>query len=139
MKYYSQPHRFIRHLPTYPLIFLAVIPLMILDLWVEIYHRFCFPFYSISYVKRKAYIKIDRHKLKYLHPMQKLNCLYCGYANGVVKYWTIIFAETERYWCGIQHAQDDNFNAPEHHKEFIPYNDEQAFREAYADKKTNKF
>lgn len=138
MKYYAQPHRFFRHLPTYPLIFLGVVPIMILDLWVEIYHRLCFPFYSISYVKRNTYIRIDRHKLKYLNPMQKLNCLYCGYANGVVKYWTKIFAETELYWCGIQHRKDENFNAPEHHAGFIPYNDEQAFREAYADNKTRK-
>ena len=37
MKYLLQRNRFWRHLPTYPLIFLAVIPIMILDLWVGAY------------------------------------------------------------------------------------------------------
>jgi hypothetical protein len=136
MKYMLQKNRFLRHLPTYPLIFLAVFPIMILDLWVEMYHRFCFPFYRIPYVRRKEYIKIDRHKLKYLNLMQKYNCAYCGYVNGVAAYWVKIFAETESYWCGIRHETSDRFNAPEHHEEFIAYNDRKGYDEEFYSKKT---
>lgn len=136
MRYITRPHRFIRHLPTLPFIYFATVPIIFLDIWIEIYHRICFPFYNIPYVKRSDYIKIDRQKLSYLGFMQKLNCTYCGYANGAVKYWTRIFAETERYWCAIQHQQDEKFEVPEHHAEFIPFGDEKAYKETYDDKKT---
>lgn len=139
MKYLSKPHRFFRHLPTLPFIYLAVFPLMLLDFWVELYHRISFPFYGIPLVKRSQYIKIDRHKLSYLSLSQKMNCLYCGYANGLAKYWVAVFAETERYWCGIQHAKDDQFTEPGHHAEFVPYNDEEAFRKAYLVTRKRKF
>ncbi len=136
MKYMTQPGRFFRHLPTYPFIFLAIIPIIILDIWIELYHRISFPFYRMPYARRKNYIKIDRHKLKYLNPMQKLNCVYCGYANGVVKFWTKIFADTEYYWCGIQHNHDRPFEEPEHHAGFVAYNDIDAFNREYEDKRT---
>jgi hypothetical protein len=139
MKYLLTRNRFFRHLPTYPFIFLAVFPIMLLDLWTEMYHRLCFPLYGIPLVRRGEYIRIDRHRLKYLKGMQKYNCAYCGYANGVVKYWVKIFAETERYWCGIQHKSDEGFNAPEHHSDFIPYGDENAYREQYFDRRSHKF
>lgn len=68
--------------------------------------------------------------------MQKLNCLYCGYANGVLQYIAKIVAETERYWCGIQHHKDDKFIAPPHHDRFIAYGDEEAFSKEYLTGKT---
>ncbi|MCA1746451.1 MAG: hypothetical protein LC655_02045, partial [Bacteroidales bacterium] len=91
MKYFATPHRLLRHMPTLPFIYMTVFPLIFMDLWVELFHRVCFPFYRIAYVKRREYIKIDRHKLKYLNILQKINCVYCGYANGLVKYWVKIF------------------------------------------------
>jgi hypothetical protein len=110
-----------------------------MDLWAELYHRVCFPFYRIPYLNRKEYIRIDRHKLKYLDPMQKLNCIYCGYANGLAKYWVRLFAETEAYWCGIQHKKSGSFIPPEHHADFPAYGDREAFYEAYNKNKTRMF
>jgi len=137
MKYLHTKHRFIRHLPVYPLIYPAALFIIILDIWVELYHRICFPLYGIPYIKRSEYIKIDRHKLKYLNVMQKLNCVYCGYANGVLQYIVSIVAETEKYWCAIQHEQKDDFSAPPHHKDFIAYGNEKSYRENYENKKTS--
>ncbi len=77
-------------------------------------------------MKRSAYIRIDRQKLSYLAWFEKINCAYCGYANGVVGYVSAILAETEKYWCGIMHAKYKGFHAPKHHKQFLPYNDQQA-------------
>jgi len=79
-------------------------------------------------IKRNKYIKIDRHKLKYLNWFEKLNCIYCGYANGFLHYASVIAAETEKYWCGIKHSKDKNFIPPNHHKDFLEYGDGEAFR-----------
>lgn len=87
--------RLIYHILVMPLIYSLIIPVFILDFWVEIYHRICFVAYDIPYVKRSKYIKIDRHKLSYLQFYEKLNCVYCGYANGVLHY-TVIAGETAK-------------------------------------------
>lgn len=136
MKYITIKHRAFRHFITVPFIFGAIIPIAILDLFIEIYHRICFPFYRIPYVKRKHYVKIDRHKLSYLKTGQKINCMYCGYVNGVIHYWSIIVAETEKYFCSIQHEKDTDFFPPKHHIEFLEYSDMKAFEEQYASKRT---
>ncbi len=136
MKYITIKHRMFRHILTAPFIFGAVIPIAIADLYFEIYHRICFPFYRIPYVKRKDYIKIDRHKLSYLKPGQKINCVYCGYANGVINYWRAIVGETENYFCAIKHQEDENFHPPEHHHHFIEYSDKETFNQKYGSKRT---
>jgi len=139
MKYITVKHRFPRHILTTPLILLAIIPIMILDFYVEIFHRFSFPFYKIPYIKRNIYIRIDRHKLPYLNPLQKMYCVYCGYSNGVLQYWVRIFAETEKYWCGIKHKEGRDFVPQAHHSEFIQYNNNEEFNEVYKSKKTPLF
>jgi hypothetical protein len=56
-------------------------------------------------VPRKPYFAIDRHKLAYLNAIEKANCTYCSYANGVVAYVREVGARTEQYWCPIKHAR----------------------------------
>jgi hypothetical protein len=128
MKTKQHQDRLLYKLMVMPLIYSLVIPVFIIDVWVEIYHRICFVAYGIPYVQRKRYIKIDRHKLSYLNWFEKLNCVYCGYANGVLQYASAIAGETEKYWCGIKHKPDPDFIEPPHHKDFIAYNDETAYR-----------
>ena len=130
MKYRLIPtsERDIRHILGMPFIYGVAIVVVMLDVGLEIYHRVCFPLYRIPYVERSKYIRIDRHKLSYLDPLQKLNCMYCGYANGLFAYGTQIVAETEKYWCAIQHEEVMGFEAPEHHKDFPKYGDEAGFR-----------
>ncbi len=107
-----------------PLIIYSVsIPVVILDIWMELYHRSCFPIYGIPTLERGKYIKIDRHKLKQLNFIQKAGCVYCGYTGGLVRYWAEIIAETENYWCPIQHKTDAKFIVPAHHKDFDEYGD----------------
>lgn len=123
--------RRVRNTLTLPFIYVVAFPLVFMDIILEIYHRVCFPLYDLDLVDRSAYIKIDRHKLQYLSPKQKLNCAYCGYVNGLFAYWVRIAAETEKYWCGIQHETEERFRAPEHHREFVRYNDEGSFKRMY--------
>jgi len=104
-----------------------IFPLIIFDFFIEIYHHISFPIYQIVKIKRKKYIKIDRHKLKYLTFWQKFFCIYCGYANGLIHYSSVIAAKTEEYWCGIQHDKSDGFVSRSHHKKFLKYGDEKSF------------
>ena len=128
MKSKQHKDRIIFQIPVMPLIYSLIIPIVVLDIWVEIYHRICFWAYGIPYVKRHNYVKIDRHKLSYLDYFEKLNCMYCGYVNGLLHYVSAIAGETEKYWCGIKHKPDADFLEPVHHKDFINYGDEDAYR-----------
>ena len=121
-----------RHLISAPFIYAVFIPLVLLDIILEIYHRICFPLYELPYVKRKKYIKIiDRYKLRYLTCLQKINCMYCGYANGLLHYAAEIVVRSEKYWCGIAHQKTKGFVEPKHHKEFVKYGDEKEFRKRF--------
>jgi hypothetical protein len=108
-----------------------IIPFVILDVFIEIYHHVCFPLYGLTMIIRGNYIKIDRHRLAYLSPLDKVHCAYCGYANGLLHYSSIIAGETEKYWCGIKHKKTPGFVEPEHHKDFLKYGDEKSFHEKY--------
>lgn len=131
MDYFKHKNRIIWHVLLIPFIWMVFIPLAILDIFISLYHLITFPIYDFKYLKRADYIIIDRHKLKYLSLFQKLNCVYCGYGNGLLKYSLTIASMTEKYWCGIRHQHRDTFVEPEHHKEFVDYNDEEAFKERY--------
>jgi hypothetical protein len=99
-----------------------IIPLVLFDISIEIYQNVCFRLYGIKIVKRSDYIRIDRHKLSKLNAWEKINCAYCGYANGLLPYSVKIASETEKYWCGIKHKEYKG-HIPEHHSEFADYED----------------
>ncbi len=105
-----------------PVIYSMIVPFVILDLFVTVYHAICFPIYGIPKVRRRDHIRIDRHHLAYLNGMQKLNCVYCGYANGLISYVREIAGRTEAYWCPIKHA-DRVDGRHDHYHEFLEYGD----------------
>jgi len=115
------PERFIKHLISAPFIYMVFVGFVVLDVLVELYHRICFPLYGLPLVDRKKYIKFDRHHLPYLSRIQKINCAYCSYGNGLINYVKEIAGQTEKYWCGIRHLDEEGFHHPEHHNDFIPY------------------
>ncbi len=88
-----------------PIIYSMIFPFMLLDLTISIYQLICFTLYKIQKVDRKKYITIDRQHLSYLNSIEKLNCMYCGYINGLITYSREIVARTEQYWCPIKHAK----------------------------------
>lgn len=102
-----------------PFIYGMIIPAVIWHICVEIYHQVCFRLYGIELVNSKLYIFLDRHHLKKLSSMQKLNCLYCGYVNGLLAYSAAIASETEKYWCAIKHADKEYLAKRPIHKEFM--------------------
>jgi len=87
-----------------PLVYLVIIPLVLLDLMLFFFQLVCSPVYGIPKVRRADYVVLDRHKLSYLNPIEKLNCVYCGYANGLLSYSRAIAGQAEVHWCPIKHA-----------------------------------
>ncbi|PLX51212.1 MAG: hypothetical protein C0613_01015 [Desulfobulbaceae bacterium] len=112
---------------TAPLIWSCLLPALFLDLMVTIYHAICFPVYGIPKVKRDDYIVFDRHYLSYLNWIEKLNCCYCGYFNGLIAYVQEIAARTEQYWCPIKHARRVRYTHSRY-KKFFDYGDARSFR-----------
>lgn len=117
---------------TAPIIWFCLIPALLLDLSVSLYHAICFRIYGIPLVKREDYIVIDRHSLQYLNAVEKLNCMYCGYFNGLIAYVQEIAARTEQYWCPIKHARRLNSIHSRYHK-FIEYGDSDYYQKRLAE------
>lgn len=89
---------------TAPITYSLILPFILLDLMVSLYQLICFPVYKIPKVKRRDYIVFDRRHLAYLNLIEKMNCAYCSYGNGVSAYVSEVAARTEAYWCPIKHA-----------------------------------
>jgi len=110
-----------------PVIYSLLLPFALLDLMVSLYQAVCFPIYRIAKARRSDYIAIDRQHLAYLNVLEKLNCVYCGYGNGVLAYVREVAARTEQYWCPIKHASRTHA-AHQRSVEFADYGDAEAYR-----------
>ena len=115
---------------TAPIIYSVVIPLVFLDLSMSIYQAICFPAYGIPKVKHGDYIIFDRHKLAYLNALEKFNCIYCSYGNGVIAYAQEIASRTEAYWCPIKHAQRTKTFMPRYAR-FSDYGSAETYRDDF--------
>ena len=105
-----------------PLLYGLFVPMVLMDLCLTLYQWLCFPLYRIGRVKRSNYIVIDRYHLRHLNSIEKLNCIYCGYANGLVAYAREIAARTEQFWCPIKHASRIRDRHARYH-DFVEYGD----------------
>lgn len=111
---------------TAPVIYALILPFALLDLCVSLYQAICFPVYRIAKVRRADHIAFDHRHLAYLNGLQKLNCLYCSYCNGLISYIREIAGRTEQYWCPIKHAR--RLAGPhDHYPHFIDYGDAEAY------------
>ncbi|BCS89135.1 hypothetical protein [Pseudodesulfovibrio sediminis] len=113
---------------TIPIIWLALVPALFLDLVVVLFQVICFPVYGIPRVKRSQYIVIDRHGLSYLNWLEKLNCMYCGYFNGLMSFVREVAARTEQYWCPVRHARPLK-SVHSRYKTFFDYGDAEGYRD----------
>lgn len=112
---------------TAPLIYAMIIPLVAVDVFFTVFQHICFRVYRLKLVPRRPYMVADRYQLGYLNLIQKFNCLYCSYGNGVIAYAREITARTEDFWCPIKNA--GKVRTP-HHKyyEFLEFGDAQGFQ-----------
>ena len=112
---------------TVPFIWFILIPALFLDLSVTVFQAVCFRVYGIPRVKRRRYIVVDRQALAYLNLIEKLNCMYCGYVNGLIAYVREIGGRTEQYWCPIKHARRIASMHSRYGK-FLEYGDAESYR-----------
>jgi len=120
----------LRHLLIAPVIWAALPPSLLFDLTITLYQWICFPACRIPRVRRGDHIVMDRRFLSYLNAVEKLNCLYCGYFNGLVSYAMEIGARTEQYWCPIRHAQRVR-GMHSRYRQFFDYGDGKAYRQTF--------
>ncbi|WP_439633315.1 hypothetical protein [Glycocaulis sp.] len=113
---------------TSPFIYAVAIPVALLDLTASLFQAICFRVYGLRQVKRREYLVFDRHRLPYLNVLQKINCLYCSYANGVLAYVHEIASRTEQYWCPIKHAERVK-GTHRRYAEFLDYGDTENYPE----------
>lgn len=90
---------------TMPVIYGMIVPLVLVDLCVSFYQAVCFPVYRVAKVRRADYIVLDHQHLAYLNVIEKMHCVYCSYAVGLLGYASEITARTEQYFCPIKHAR----------------------------------
>ncbi len=123
-------HARLSHMLSAPIIYAVALPMVLLDLGVTLYQQICFRIYGIPLVRRRDYFLIDRHKLAYLNLIERFNCYYCAYGNGLMEYAREITARTEKYWCPIKHAR----RSPDPHRyqsEFVDFGDAEAYRKRF--------
>ena len=112
---------------TSPLIYVCVVPFLMLDLAVAAYQAVCFPIYGIPKVERENYLVFDRGRLAYLNTVEKVACVYCSYANGLLAYISEIAARTEQHFCPIKHARR-TLQSHSRGSHMLPYGDARAYR-----------
>lgn len=110
-----------------PIIYSGFIVFLFLDLFITTYQAICFPIYGIPRVRRRDYLVFDREDLPYLNVIEKFNCFYCSYANGLAAYLREVGARTEQFWCPIKHARRILSPHPRYNR-FFEYGDAESFR-----------
>ena len=115
-----------------PVVYALIVPIAFYDLCLTLYQAVCFRLYRLPRVDRSRYIAIDRRHLRYLNSMEKLNCTYCGYANGLLAYAAEISARTEQYWCPIKHAHK-LLGVHKRYAKFLDYGDAAGYQNELED------
>ncbi|MBD3270050.1 hypothetical protein GF376_00825 [Candidatus Peregrinibacteria bacterium] len=106
----------------------CLLPIFLLDIWMMFYHFFYFAIFNYPRVKRKDYFSLERWNLSELNIFQKVNCIYCEYANGAVAYIKEVINRTEIYSCAIKRKHlkkqviETHFRHQEHFYEQSDFN-----------------
>jgi len=116
------------HLLSSPVVYVMVLPAMLLDMMLFIYRKVVSSVFKFDFPERKEYVVFDRQYLGYLNIMEKLNCMYCSYFNGLMAYAAAIASRTEYYFCPIKHAKKVAYKH-EYYDAFLRYGEEDKYQE----------
>ena len=115
------------HLFASPVIYIMIIPAICLDVILFFYQQIIFRIFKFKFIQRSDYIRFDRQYLGYLNLIEKLNCMYCAYFNGLMQYASAIAGRTELYFCPIKHAKKIAYEH-KYYKDFLHYGDEEEYQ-----------
>ena len=73
-------------------------------------------------------LSLTGYALAYLNIIEKINCIYCGYFNGLIAYVQEVAARTEQYWCPIKYARRVSYMHGRYHK-FLEFGDGKGYKE----------
>ena len=116
-----------KNIISIPFIWMCIFPVVFMDMTISLYQAICFPLYGIPKVKRQDYIVFDRQYLNYLNAIEKVNCAYCSYVNGLFGYLQEIGGRTEQFWCPIKHAKRIK-KLHSRYQKFVDYADAETYR-----------
>lgn len=120
----------VREILSMPFIYMMIVPAIILDIFLFVYQQTALRLYKVPLVKRSEYIIFERKHLDYLNLIQKVNCLYCSYVNGLFSYAVEIAGRTEKYWCPIKSASRKKW-WHDWEEYFAEYGDPEKFKEVF--------
>ncbi len=98
-----------------------IVPILLFDFWVIVYHAVYFRICGIPLIPRGQYISMDRARLKRLTWVQRMNCAYCDYANGAIAWIKAVINTTEVYSCAIKHGSTEYYES--HQEGYYDYAD----------------
>ncbi|MDD5303713.1 MAG: hypothetical protein PHS14_11470 [Elusimicrobia bacterium] len=124
IRYFAEAQ--IANILTAPVIYAGLVPMILLDVFLFCFQTLCFPIYGIAKVRRADYLVFDRQDLPYLNLVEKFNCFYCSYGNGLAGIFREVAARTEQYWCPIKHARRI-IASHEHYPRFFEYGDADSY------------
>jgi hypothetical protein len=116
------------HIIAAPIIYIMIIPSVIIDITLFIYQQIIFRVFKFKFIKRSDYIIFDHQYLGYLNPVEKINCLYCSYVNGLMQYASAIAGRTELYFCPIKHAKKV-IHKHDYYDRFLSYGEGEDYQE----------
>lgn len=110
---------FIMRIIGITMIWSAIIPIVLVDIFANVYQAVYFTIQGIPKIDRNKYLNFDRWNLSKLTLGQKISCIYCGYANGITAWFKAIVNQTEVYSCAVKHQYE--MPGQEHQKNFAEY------------------
>jgi hypothetical protein len=78
---------------------------------------------------------MDHQHLAYLNLIEKIDCMYCSYAVGMLGYAREITARTEQYFCPIKHARKI-LSVHSRYRQFLDYGDADNFHDKVEELRT---
>lgn len=118
----------IKYLLSTPFIYGMIVPMLFFHILIEIYHRVCFYLYDMEYIDYRNHFRFDRHRIGGISPLQKFNCIYCEYGNGLASFTKEVIGKTEAFWCPIKH--EDSPESPHaYYQQFMEYGNGRNFEE----------
>lgn len=96
--------------------YIMIVPALIAHVSAWIFQHIYFRILDIPPVKLHDHMVLDRWRLKHLNWIQRLNCAYCDYINGLASWLKAVVNRTEIYSCAIKHGSYRN--GQEHQKNY---------------------